>query len=70
MSDSGKRERALHAALDALLALFWTETQGLNVREIALDALALRPDLPVTVRFAGEVQRRAALPETERDRHP
>ena len=59
--------RELHGALNDLLALFWRDAQGLN-NEKALNALALRPDLPITATFAADVRNRAArvaTPDTE-----
>lgn len=48
---SDRVERELHDALNDLLALFWRDTEGLSIRDRCLDALDLRPDLPITVAF-------------------
>lgn len=67
----------LHHELNDLLALFWRDTDGLTARDSCMDALALRPDLPLTGTFCNAVRAIASTrklsspsPELETTREP
>jgi len=59
ISRAARRANKLHSVLNDFLSLFWPDTKGLAIREMALDALALLPNRPITATFATDVRKRA-----------
>lgn len=69
MTQCERDVRELHGMVNDLLSWCWREYRetGYSWGDRALNALALRPDLPLTVVFADEVRKRS---RTLRRRRP